>query len=376
MRKPICRKLLTVCCLLASAITSCDDATVSPGEGGAVDGPPVTRSQAVVTADRYATVQWTMSEKNRTGVTCGGTFISNYPVGTRIGVGYKWGDWTDVDDFLAKISMGYATGTGGGLTYETIPFDCVVGVSCTGLVSRAWHLDHKYTLNYADPDVPRKFQEITHVVEGVNIGAREVAAIKKGDALINEYHVMLFVYETPDGIPMIIDSSYEGVRFRAVSWGTLAADGYTAIRYNNIVEDNDPPGTTSNPIVLEIGQHDVSAEGNTRDAVSLAFHRYSIEPASRQPGPEVVYEIAVTGPGTLTASITEAGSHGIDNDLHLLASLARDDAGMALDCVARDDNVIETVLDSGTWYLVVDSGNNSPGKYALSVAFEPLIASL
>jgi len=335
----------------------------------------VTRSEVILTADRYATVRWTMSAQNRTGVTCGGTFVSNYPVGNRIGVGYKWGDWTDVDDFLTKISMGYATGTGGGLTYETIPFDCIVGVSCTGLVSRAWHLDHKYTLNYADPDIPRKFQEITHVIPGVDIAARQVSGIKKGDALINDYHVMLFVYETPDGVPMIIDSSYEGVRFRAVSWGTLAAEGYTAIRYNNIVEDDVAAGTPSNPIVLEVGQYDLAAEGNTRDAASLEFHRYSLEPASRRPGPEVVYEFVLNTRGSLKASITQATSEGIGNEVYLLSSLDRDSAGMALDYVARGDNAIETVLTSGRWYLVVDSGNDSPGRYSLTVTVEPLNGS-
>ncbi|UCC73617.1 MAG: hypothetical protein JSV86_03375 [Gemmatimonadota bacterium] len=335
----------------------------------------MTRSQAVLTADRYARVHWTMTEQNRTGVTCGGTFLSNYPVGDRIGVGYKWGGWTDVEDFLAKIALGYATGTGGGLSYETIPFDCVVGVSCTGLVSRAWHLDHKYTLNYPDPDIPRKFQEITHVIEGVDIAAGKVSGINKGDVLINEYHVMLFVYETTDGIPLIIDSSTEGVRFRPVPWSVLAADGYAAIRYNNIVEDNDPPGTASNPIVLEPGQLEMSVEGNTRDVVSLEFHRYSVEPAIGQPGPEVIYQITVNSRGTLTASITEFKTEGIDNDVHLLSSLERDSQGMALGGVARGDNSIETFLESGTWYLVVDSSDNSPGGYTLTLAFEPEAAT-
>ncbi len=241
MRTPRPAYALTVACLLVSSAFICNDST-SPAQRGAVDGPPVTRSEAIATAQRYATVTWTMSAQNRTGITCGGTFTSNYQVGPRTGVGYKWGGWTDVDEFVEKISVGYATGTGGGLSYRTIPFDCMVGVSCTGLVSRAWHLDHKYTLNYADPDIPRKFQEITHVIEGVDIGAGRVSEIKKGDALINDYHIMLFVYETSGGTPWIIDSTAEGVRFRPVSWSALAADGYTAIRYNNIVEDD---GSTS-----------------------------------------------------------------------------------------------------------------------------------
>ncbi|KPK61822.1 MAG: hypothetical protein AMS21_08855 [Gemmatimonas sp. SG8_38_2] len=349
--------------------SSCDDA-LSPG-GGAVDGPPVTTSQAILTADRYARVHWTMTTANRQGITCEGTFLSNYPVGDRIGVGYKWGGWTDVDEFVEKVAQGYATGTGGGLTYETIPFDCVVGVSCTGLVSRAWHLNHKYTLNYPDPDIPRKFREITHTVPGVDISAGQVEGVRKGDVFINEYHTMLFVYETTNGIPMIIDSSYDGVRFRSVSWGELASEGYTAIRYNNILEDSDPPGTASNPIVLTPGPSETSVEGNTRDVVSLEFHRYALAPAFQQPGPEVVYEIVVGEPGTLTASITEFKTESINNDLHLLSSLDTDSTGVALDCIARDDDFIEAALEGGNWYLIVDGTNNAPGEYTLTVAFEP-----
>lgn len=358
----------SVLTFLAVAL-ACQDDALSPNDGGDVDGPPVTRSQALLTADRYASVRWTMTEQNRTGVTCGGTFLSNYPVGGRTGVGYKWGGWTDVDEFLDKMSQGYATGTGGGLSYETVPFECVVGVSCTGLVSRAWHLEHKYTLNYDDPSIPRRLAEITHQIEGVDIGAGRVDGIEKGDVFINEYHVMLFAYETTGGVPMIIDSSYEGVRLRPVSWSLLAGEGYTAIRYNNITEDLETPGTASNPLDLQLAADAISIEGNTRDVAGIEFDSYSIEPYPEQPGPEVIYRMRIEGRGTLTASITEFKREGIDNDLHLLSSLDRDDSGMALDCVARGDNFLEAVLDAGTWYLVVDSGNDAPGAYTLSVSF-------
>jgi hypothetical protein len=348
---------------------ACLDDSSSPGDGRAVDGPPVTRSEAILTADRYATARWTMTEQNRTGITCGGTFISNYPIGARVGVGYKWGGWNDIDDFLDRISRGYATGTGGGLTYETIPFDCVVGVSCTGLVSRAWHLDHKYTLNYDDPNIPRKFQEITHEIDGVDIGAGRVAGIRKGDVFINDYHVMLFVFETTDGAPMIIDSSYEGVRFRPVSWSMLARDGYTAIRYNNIFEDTEPEGTIPNPFDIEPSVNEISIAGNTRDVVSTAFDGYAIEPFRAKPGPEIIYRFRTDTNGTLTATLTEYVQDGIDNDLYLLSSLDRDGARMARDCVATGGDSLEAFVDAGTWYLIVDSSNDSPGKYTLSLSF-------
>jgi hypothetical protein len=350
-------------------VPACLDDSSSPSDHRPVDGPPITRSEAILTADKYATVRWTMTEQNRTGYTCGGTFTSNYPVGARVGVGYKWGGWTDVDDFLDKIARGYATGTSGGLTYEPIPFDCVVGVSCTGLVSRAWHLDHKYTLNYADPDISRKFQEITHEIEGVDIDAGRVAGIRKGDALINEYHVMLFVYETTDGTPMIIDSSFDGVRLRPVSWSMLAREGYVAIRYNNILEDAEPEGTISNPFDLGPDMSEISIAGNTRDVVSTEFDGYLMEPFPAKPGPEIIYRIRTDARGKLMASITDYKQEGIDNDLYLLSSLDRDEARMAYDCVAEGDDSLEVVLDAGTWYLIVDSSNASPGRYSLSLSF-------
>jgi hypothetical protein len=359
--------LLTVA-LLAALSSGCDG-LFSVSDRTAVDGPPVTRSEVILTADRYARVRWTMAEGNRHGVTCGGSFVSNYSVGDRIGMGYKWGGWNDIEDFLEKISLGYGTGTGGGLTYEAIPFECIVGVSCTGLVSRAWHLDHKYTLNYPDPSIERKLEEITHVIEGVHLGAHSVERLRKGDALINDYHVILFVYETRGGVPMLIDSSYEGVRFRSLPWSYLESERYVPIRYNGIVDDHDPPGTVTNPIVIEDGAT-FEHEGNTRDVVSMVFDRYSVAPGSIQTGPETVYELRLAAPATVDISVTEFVAEGIRHDIHLLASTAVDADRAAQDCLAKGDNRISTVLEAGVYYLTVDSGNDTPGEYTLRVEFD------
>ncbi|UCC48958.1 MAG: hypothetical protein JSV41_01925, partial [Gemmatimonadota bacterium] len=88
------------------------------------------------------------------------------------------------------------------------------------------------------------------------------------------------------------------------------------------------------------------------------------------PGPEVIYRMRIDGKVTLTASITESKQEGVNNDLHLLSSLDRHDSRMALDCLAKGKNSLEAVLDAGTWYLIVDSGNNSPGEYTLSLSFK------
>lgn len=68
-----------------------------------IDGPPVTRSEVILTADKFVRVRWEMKEVNQTGTTCDGNFKSDYPAGPRIGMGYMWNGWDDTDDFLKKL---------------------------------------------------------------------------------------------------------------------------------------------------------------------------------------------------------------------------------------------------------------------------------
>lgn len=365
------RTLILVAAILSAfpVLTGCaQDDGVSPAPNGPpVDGPPVTRAEAVLTADRFARIRWTMSEQSRRGVACGDNFFSDYPAGDRIGMGYKWGGWTDIEDFLEKIAAGYGTGTGGYVDYETYPFDCVVGVSCTGLVSRAWKLNNKYTLCYEDPDIERKFCEITTEIDSIDFAAYQTGGLKKGDAFINDYHIVLFVYETRGGNPMVIDSSVEGVRFRQMSWRALASSGYIPVRYNNIGDGPPPPGTARRPIVIGEGDLPVEIEGNTRNMVSMEIDYYSAAPAIRQNAPEIIYVLKLSGPRTLTFSINNLKLEGINNDIHLLTSLDLDESRTALDCIARGDYSITEPLDAGTYFIAVDGGNDQPGEYNLTV---------
>ncbi|MBW2442867.1 MAG: hypothetical protein JRH12_20505, partial [Deltaproteobacteria bacterium] len=208
-----------------------------------VAGPLLTRSQVVLTADTYARVHWNMATINVHGIGCGNRFRSRYPIGPRVGMGYKFGGWDTVNTFLSNIAKGYGTGTGVE-TYQTVPFDCVTGISCTGLVSRAWHLNHKYTLIYPNqPDVPRQFDEITRRAEATDFLFQRTANLRKGDAFLNRSHMMLFLYENRNGRPMILHATVEGVRFEEKSWFELWINGYIPIRYNHIRDEQNPAGT-------------------------------------------------------------------------------------------------------------------------------------
>jgi hypothetical protein len=284
-------------------------------------------------------------------------------------MGYKWGGWTHVDSFVQKIAEGYGTGTGGGSdTYKDFPNACIVGVSCTGFVSRAWHLNEKYTLCYDDPDVERKFCNIAQPIDGVDLGSHQVDALKKGDAFINEYHTILFIYETRSGHAKVMDSSYEGVRFRQMSFASLAMDGYVAIRYENILDDVDPPGTMTNPIVIDSDAFPYIHKGNTRNVVGMNFDSYADAPLVSQVGPDVVYELRMRSRGVISMIVTDIKFEGIDNDVHLLTSLTREDTGMiAVDGIESADNTITRELDEGVYYIVIDSSHDLPGEYTLFV---------
>ena len=335
---------------------------------GNVDGPPVTRSQVILTANKFARVHWIMSKINQVGTKFDEAFRSPYPLGERIGMAYKWSGWDTVEDFLEKIEQGYGAGTGGGSNiYKNFSINTVTGTSCTGLVSRAWHLNHKYTLNYASPLIPRKFQEITQVIPGINFAQHKVSGLKKGDAFINATHIILFVYETRDGNPQIIDSSGPGVRFRQITWKYLSRNGYKAIRYNNIKEISNPEGTITKPIIINCETLPYTHSGNTRDVVSMEFDSYSKVPKLNQQGPEIIYMLQLNSEENVTINVTDIKHEGIDNDIHILTTLNKDEKFMAQNCIERADNKISMTLAAGRYYIVVDSGKDLPGEYTLTV---------
>lgn len=360
------RNLLFTAIILLAAACGQDPASSQGWPDNGDDDAMVTRSQIILEADRFARIHWTMTQDNRMGTACDGIFVSYYPVGDRIGMGYKWGGWDEIDTFLERIDMGYGTGAGPD-AYQSVSADCITGVSCTGLVSRAWHLEHKYTLNYPNPNIERKFCEITDVIDDVDLAGGRVEALKKGDALINNSHIILFVYQTRDGRPMIIDSSGPGVCFHPLSWSYLTVQGYQPIRYRKILEVEDPPGTAANPIAIDSRHLPFTDQGNTRDVVSMIFDSYGGDEQNDQSGPEVIYRLRLREAGTLEIRCTDIPHEGIDNDIFLLGSTELIDAVTAADCLARGDQAIVQELDSGTYFLVVDSGNDTPGEYTLTV---------
>jgi hypothetical protein len=281
---------------------------------------------------------------------------------------YKWGGWDTIEDFLDKVEKGYGTGTGGGgKGYNLFTKHFVTGISCAGLVSRAWHLKHKYTLNYGKWLFSREFQNITHEVPGVDLYRKDLGSIEKGDALINSGHIMLYLYTGRDGNVRVLHSTRPGVIFSSFEVSSLISNGYKPIRYNNVEEIDNPSGTVSNPISLHTDKDIQILEGNTRDVVSMELDEYSGCSFGPQTGPEVIYRFELKRAGKIEISVTDFKNEGIDNNLFLLSSLKTDNKYNAIECIAGDDRQIERHFEPGTYWIVVDSGNDKPGEFTLTV---------
>jgi len=198
--------------------------------------------------------------------------------------------------------------------------------------------------------------------------------MKKADAFNKAgSHIVMLNYYHRDGSPVIVEAAggiYRKAVFRKTTWSYL--NDYKPIRYDNIEDDTNVAGTITNPIVIDSFPFFNSV--NTRNMFSLEIDTYSIKPDVNETGPEVIYEFTIDTPGTIDISVTDIQSEDIDNDIHLLSGLNIDGDKMATQALARDDHNIIMHIDTGTYYIVVDSfsssGNDRPGEFTMSASFE------
>ena len=106
---------------------------------------------------------------------------------------------------------------------------------------------------------------------------------------------------------------------------------------------------------------------DTRDtaAGTRTFDAYSCSPATNEGGPEVLYQVTLTEPGLLVASVSELDT-GVDVDVHILSSKSPSA------CLDRGHWDAAALLAAGTYFVVVDSwvsagGDEKSGAYTLTL---------
>lgn|GEM_PF-658618 len=306
----------------------------------------IPRDEVLVRARTYATHPWHCSAANVTGG-CGGGYTSVYAVGDYVGLPYDWGGYASIDQFDRGVDAGKGVGS---YPADGI-LDCTVGVDCSGFVSRAWKAPHTTTSG---------MDTITSPITA--------AQLKPADAYnATGYHVMLFERVQANGDPQFIESVYYNVHTTFWEPWTYVAD-FDPVRYDDI---EDQPavyadGTADHPV--QVGSFPFVDERDTTLSSSDLFDAcLGAAPSTQEQGPEVVYRVEVTTPGTLTAAVQDDG--GVDVDVHVYRALNE------LDCVARNDKTVSLAVGCGTIYVVVDTytaaGGDQPGPYALTIDLEP-----
>jgi hypothetical protein len=166
-------------------------ASLRPSEGHFV---PVTRDEALEIADRYLHHAWRPSAKNvmhgddGNGVrvdTPDAGFSPGWwkPDGTKIGLPYKWGGFSSIEEFDLGLASGKYAGDSWTDAREKMPdggpaSDKAVGVDCSGFVSRCWKLPEQYNT--------RQLPELSDSLP-------DISSLKRGDLIDKPgVHCLLF----------------------------------------------------------------------------------------------------------------------------------------------------------------------------------------
>ncbi|MCA9587461.1 MAG: hypothetical protein KC657_19170 [Myxococcales bacterium] len=303
----------------------------------------ITRQETITRARGFAYHPWTSTSANNTA-TCSAAYVSLYQPGDYVGVAYDWGGYMSLLSFDQQIKAGY----GAGSQEPDGILDCTAGLDCSGFVSMAWSTGHFTTssLHQTSAQIP-------------------VASIQPGDVFNQAgFHVAMFTQMNQSGEPSFIEALGYNVHVNAYG-GWSHVNGYLPRKHGAMTDSavGDPEGTLTNPI--KIGALPYTDARDTRLSTSRMLDGCSIAPGTSQKGPEYVYVIDVTQPGTLTASVQDDAATDVDVQI-----LTRLDTGS---CVARNDATASATVGCGRYYIVADTygSGTAAGPYTLSVDLAP-----
>jgi hypothetical protein len=306
----------------------------------------ITRTQVMIRARAFVYHPWRCTQENLTAW-CDTGYQSVYVPGDYMGLPYDWGGFVSLFEFDQAIAGGY----GAGSYSSDGVLSCTTGLDCSGYVSQAWDTASKYG---------------TSTLASIST-AIQVSEVLPGDAFNSAgYHVILFGYELANGDPVF----YEAINYNTqinTTGGWSHVSGFTPRRYDAIegTTADDPQGTAGNPIV--IGSFPYSDSRDTTDSLSNVLDGCGAAPSTDESGPEYIYEVTFSQPGTLTVSVSD--DVGVDIDVHLYSSMNTND------CLERDDTTFTYGVDCGTYLIVADTyvsgGTSQSGPYDLAVDFTP-----
>jgi hypothetical protein len=200
----------------------------------------VTRTQAWQNAFKFRDLSWSATSGNIRS-SCA-TLSGNYyktpvwvTVGSKQSVPYKWGGWTDWDDFASLATQGkyagsYATTSSSSPCpqppYASSSDTYIIGDDCSGFVSRCWETSTKYSTS----GLPGICQNM-----GSATSSSAFSQLQPGD-VVNDAgsHVRLCLSQNPSGSASFMEASAVDWRVSERSYTMTQLTGYTCLKYNNI----------------------------------------------------------------------------------------------------------------------------------------------
>jgi len=305
---------------------------------------PITRDEVMVRARAFAEHPWHCGTQNLQA-SCSGSYYSAYLAGDYVGLPYDWGGYMT----LKVFDQGIQDGLGAGSYPDNGVLDCTVGLDCSGYVSKCWDIGH-----YTTSSIP----DISSVISQANLLPGDVVNVAG-------YHVMLYAQTLANGWPVWYEAMGWNVAVNSFG-GWAAAEGFIPRRYGSILDTpKSDLGTPSNPIVVD--SFPKTLQGDTTQSISDLLDGCGAAIQKLETGPEVIYVVEVTEPGTLSATVQDDA--GVDIDVHIYSALE------TFHCEARHDTSVSLPVTCGTWYVVADTwsdgGAEYPGAYTLTIDLTP-----
>jgi MYXO-CTERM domain-containing protein len=311
------------------------------------DASALTRDEVLSRAKGFAYHPWRSGAANQRG-TCAtenASYVSLSTPGDYVGIPYDWGGYMS----LYTFDQGIAQGLGAGSQASDGILECAVGLDCSGFVSQSWGVGH-----FTTSDLASTSAQITQ------------AQMLPGDVYNKAgYHVAMYSHSLASGEPVFYEAIGYNVHINATE-GFAHVQGYLPRRANNITGTTatDPVGSLVNPI--PIPSFPFTDSRDTRQSQSKMLDGCLSDPTKPQKGPEYVYKVVLTQPGTLTVSVSDDAA--TDVDVQLLGALDTNA------CLARNDSTFTQQVGCGTYYVVADTygtDSSKAGPYTLSASFTP-----
>lgn len=311
---------------------------------GGASAQAITREEVMAEAKAYAIHQWRSTSLNQTA-SCSAAYKSLFPPDDYVGLPYGWGGYQSLFSFDQAIK----NGLGAGAQEPDGILSCIAGVDCSGFVSMVWA-----TSRYTTSSMHQAANQIAQ------------ADLLAGDVFNKAgYHVALFSHLLSNGSPSLIEAAGYNTHFNAFGgWSYVA--GYTPRRFTGITGTTagNPAGTSFNPIV--IGSLPFTDTRSTAQSPQSAYDACGAATATQEKGPEYVYKINVTTPGTLNVTVSDDAV--ADIDVYILETLN------TTACKARGDTSFSVQVGCGTYWIVADTfGTNASkaGQYTLNATLAP-----